>query len=826
MATKGNTAEGVIDLKLNGTEVGKTIKEIRGNLSQMYKEVNQLEIGSQAWIDKMNDIGKVEGALKKTRDQVADIKKQYADTASTAGNANKEMLNITPLGGILGEINQGWNAMQGFVQGNITRFGLLRSAIAATGIGALVLLLTGLFQYLTKTDEGAKKLEGAMNGLRYGVSLLLKPIQDLGKYLVSAFENPKKAMTDLGDFILNNLINRFKAFGVVLEGIINLDFEKVGNGVVQFGTGIEDASTKMQGLWEGAQKLAEELGNAFDAGAGLADLMDRIDEKESNLLVTNAKAEEQISRLLLQSKDRTKSEGERLALLDRASALEVKRLNESISLSQLKLQAQKIEYDQQLKTGNESDEQYRKVKEAEAEVINLRASSLELQEKITNRRNALLDAEQAQKKAMSDAEKKAQDDADKAELAAARALTNLKIANVTDENERKTLQIRNAYKVQLEDAFIAGKLTEELELELETQRDNALEALKAENKKKKADQKLAEDQVDLEAQTLAVENLMIAEEEKEQRLYELKRTAAENRLRLLENSGTAEVSAIKKAQLEITKIDSDHQAKSVELAKRTQKQKIDLEQMAYQQTASVFGDFADLLASDEESRRKYGGLIKNLKVAEIGLSGINEVAKIWEFANANPLNALIPGWGPAFAAVQTGLAIGRTGVALKKVNTTQFRKGGMISPLGGYADFGNSHEDGGIHLIDGKTGQHYGEMERKEHLMVLSTSAYSNNKPVIDALLQSSLYNNGAPIMRQGGFFENGGLVDIPKEAGDSAGGAAANNAMAMKQLEVLNMIYSSVSNWPKTVNALVVYEQMKAQMEQAEATERKANAA
>jgi hypothetical protein len=820
MAAKGNTAEGIIDLKLNGEEFGKNLKDIRSNINQMYKEVQLLEAGSAEWIAKMEEIGKAEAVLNRVKDKASELKNQYKETAKSATEGNKEMLAITPLGGILGEVNQGWNAMQGFVQGNITRFGVLRGAIAATGIGALLLLFVGLFQYLTKTDEGAKKLEGAMNGLRLGFNLIMKPVQDLGKYLVWAFENPKKAMADLGDFLVNNLINRFKAFGVILEGIVEMDFKKIGDGTVQLASGVEHASDKMSDLWQGAQKLADELGKAFDQGAALADLMDTIDERESNLLVTNAKAEEQIGRLLLQAKDRTKTESERLALLDRANNLEVKRLQESIQLSQLKLNAAKMEYDQAAKTENQSDEQYRKLKEAEAELINLRASSLELQEKITNRRNALLDSEEATRKAAADLEAKQREDLAKKELDVARRYSDLVVANIADESERKRAQIELAYQRSLQDAQLNGTLTTELELQLRIQRDTAITALEKSIEDRRREEIIRKQDIQAEEQRAAVDALILSEEVKEQKVYEINRLSLQNRLILLRDQYGAQSNEVRKAQNEILKLDTEHYRKRTELATRSENVKVALAKAGLEASAQTFRGFQDLLSADEEARRKNATAIKVFKMAELITSGIVEVGNIWKHAAD-----LGPVAGPIFAAIQTGLAGARTTFGVGRIATTLFRKGAMFSPLGGHANFGQSHEDGGIHLVDGKDGSHYGEMERGEFIMILSRQAYANNRSTADALLNSSLYNNGAPIMRSGGMFADGALLNIPKNPADVGSAAGYSNELLSQLIMIMSRVEHNTATFPTLIKAVVEYEQVIEQMQEASGIEDKANA-
>jgi hypothetical protein len=86
------------------------------------------------------------------------------------------------------------------------------------------------------------------------------------------------------------------------------------------------------------------------------------------------------------------------------------------------------------------------------------------------------------------------------------------------------------------------------------------------------------------------------------------------------------------------------------------------------------------------------------------------------------------------------------------------------------------------------TGAEVGEIEGGEPVMVLSRNTYKNNRPVIDRLLNSSLYNNGAPIsMANGGvltvsrarMFADGGVYESDSGGGSSAGNYAENGSSA-----------------------------------------------
>lgn len=805
----GRSTETQVGLKINGESASNTIKDLQSDVRTLSKELRQLPADTEAFKNKAKELGEAQNRLADIRKEAQDVRDQMRLMGDNAKQARADLLSMSPAGRMLNDFKENFNAIRGAIVANASALGVFRVALAATGIGAVVLALTALYTYFTKTDEGAVKLAGIMKGLEIVFNRLTDAVASMGEWLVKAFENPKKAMIDLGDFVVNNLINRFKAFGIILQAIADMDFKKMTDGTVQLATGVENMTDKMS-------EFKKEVEAAVEVGMQFSQLADQIDEAETRSIRNNAAAEEQISRLLLQAKDRTKSEGERLVLLDRASALERQRLQETIALQQMKVDLAKQDLATVSQASAEYDTKNRALAEAEAALILLRKDSIDLQEKISTRRNALLDAEANKKEVMKAAEEKANEEAAKAELEYLRKLSDLRIANVVDEDERKRIIILENYKRGLEDAFINGEQDEKLSKELLIQRDNALSALdqeindrKAQEAEEKANKKLADDQAALDVETamlvFAAEQVVGAETLKEQRLYEAKRMGLDNRLKLLRDANKSETLEYQKTILELQKLDADHGKKQVELTAKSEKQKSSLQLEGFNQVRGLFSDFGALLGKDEDSRKRYGAVLKGLKIAEITMSGVNEIAKIWEFANSNPLNALIPGWGPAFAGVQTGFAIARTGFAVGKASGLSFESGGVISPKGGTVNAGQRHRNGGIQLFDGSTGTHLGEMERGEAIHIYSRDTVANNGDIINALLDSSLYGGGSRIGRK---FESGGTIDMAAQNAASGPDTAANNATSAAMLSELRMLNRNFQRFPTVIRAVTDYEQ------------------
>jgi len=101
----------------------------------------------------------------------------------------------------------------------------------------------------------------------------------------------------------------------------------------------------------------------------------------------------------------------------------------------------------------------------------------------------------------------------------------------------------------------------------------------------------------------------------------------------------------------------------------------------------------------------------------------------------------VPMIGPILAPIAAGAAIA---FGLAQVATIVGIKQPSYS-IGGVAA-GASHDEGGIAMIDSKTGKKVGEMEGGEPYMILSKETYKNNRRLINALLNSSMNHGGESV--------------------------------------------------------------------------------
>ena len=160
------------------------------------------------------------------------------------------------------------------------------------------------------------------------------------------------------------------------------------------------------------------------------------------------------------------------------------------------------------------------------------------------------------------------------------------------------------------------------------------------------------------------------------------------------------------------------------------------------------------------------------------------------------------GW--PIGAIMAALAAVAGGIQVANISRQQFQGsvGGVVNsegkifarsgasiPRNAFVSQGDSHGskygEAGIAMINRRTGQEVGEIEGGEPVMVLSRNTYKNNGPIVDKLLKSSMYQNGAPItMANGGIltasgsrmYADGGTVDT--SGADSSGASASSVAI------------------------------------------------
>ena len=365
-------------------------------------------------------IGEMDKLDKSVKNVATTVQKGFASEGMEKATAQTAKLDegLKKAGASAGAMGQ--NSKKGFTMftqaveqgaGGISVFGTsltgLFDMILANPIGLLIAAVVMLLMAFKRLEPVANFLEGAFEGLGMAFDVLL---DNIGK-------------------VARSILHLYQAVGFLLIG----KFDEAKQHAMDFGNGMMEVGTAM--------------GNAVKAGYDYIQMLDEWEDKQAAFNLEIAKSEALVTKLVIQSKNHSKSEQERIGLLDKASKEETKSIQAQIANAEEFVKIQKMKLDATAKNSKEWDEQNKKYLDAQTNVVRLQQSSDNLQEKIQNRRDALqqefAQKEQARIQKIEEARKKALEEEQK-RVAALKALeldlANQKAKATKDEIARLDLE--------------------------------------------------------------------------------------------------------------------------------------------------------------------------------------------------------------------------------------------------------------------------------------------------------------------------------------------------------------------------------------------------
>lgn len=363
---------------------------------QFRVEVNGVEHSARS-IEELSEL------VQKTKEEIADR-------------------SVSLFGGSAGQIVQGFSALKNGLKVASNGFKTLRGAILSTGLGALIVAFGSLITYFSKTNEGTKVIQKIMGGLGAIVGVLTDKIASLGKWLIDAFKNPQKALSELAEMVKQNLINRFTAFGKILDGIIHLDFKKIGDGVLQAATGVEDMTGKAAAL---AKEMAEVAKRGYELEAAQQRLVTTTREWSLEETILTG----QLEQLIKTGEDQSMSFEERINNLRKAGEIEnqITTMNLELAKEQLRIIKEKNAI------SDSSEEELENEAEAAKKVAELEAKSLNLRQEIQNQISALEKERTAEQEAAAKAYRELLEKRNEFEL----TLEEKRLNNLVDGEEKQ-----------------------------------------------------------------------------------------------------------------------------------------------------------------------------------------------------------------------------------------------------------------------------------------------------------------------------------------------------------------------------------------------------
>ncbi|HDZ15310.1 MAG TPA: hypothetical protein ENH60_10495, partial [Pricia sp.] len=365
------------------------------------------------------------------------VNKEASKTAGIFGKLSSKIDSLT--GGMVSK----FKGLTGSLGGVRTGFKGVGTAIAASGLGLLVLTIGAVVTAFKSSEEGQNKFAKIMGVIGSVVGNVTDLISDFGEMVIDAFENPgkyfekfKKALKDNVTTRIKGLLNLLPSLGKAIEQVFSGDFSGAAktatNAVGQVVLGVESVTDSVSNAIEKVKEFGAEIKKDGEIAAAIAAQRAAADKKERDLLVQRAIANRDVADARNKAADRDKySTQERIKFLKEASAIE-----DAITLKEI--EAAKLRAD--AKTAENALS--KSTKEDLLEEETLKAKVIELETKSLNLKKALT----AQISTLN----KEQAAADEAEIARLEA-----IAEKQKEIERKRLEdiqtIRDEFKQKIED---------------------------------------------------------------------------------------------------------------------------------------------------------------------------------------------------------------------------------------------------------------------------------------------------------------------------------------------------------------------------------------
>lgn len=278
--------------------------------------------------------------------------------------------------------------------------------------------------------------------------------------------------------------NPFTAILLLLPPIITYlsKFEGIFDLIENVVAGVGGA---IQGVISGFSKLltldfagfADEVGKGATEAYNLSKATQDLEDNMRDFEVQSAKAEASVKNLIIQSKDRTKTEQERIALLEKAGQIERDNFAQSLALAKEGYKIEKAKLILMEAAGTAEDADRQRVADAEKALIAVASSSADVLEKIQNRVNDNADRIEQDKEKRAEKEKNRQEkaiaDAEK-KLAQEKKILDEYVKKVTDAlneeqkiraaqftNDKLVTDMANENKLlALKESFAKGLLTE------------------------------------------------------------------------------------------------------------------------------------------------------------------------------------------------------------------------------------------------------------------------------------------------------------------------------------------------------------------------------
>ena len=442
-----------IIIDANTKNAQKELDQINAMLEQQDENLDKLEKTLRDYekqLDKTNsrDLNKrkqIQESINKTKKLIKEEKQDIKENTKARKKANQALdeakENAGDLSGVMqladkatgGLASSLLNVSKG-TEGVVKGAKSMKIALAATGIGLIVIAIGSLATAFSSSEEGQNKFAKIMTKIGVIVGNVTDIVADFGMGIFNAGKAMAKLIT--GDFA--------GATAAFAEMTININ--EATDGIKNFG---EETAKEM--------KLAGQL----------ADQRAKADKIDRDLLLERAEANRRFNELREKAADKENvSIEDRIAALKEAGRIDEEITKKEIEAARLRFEAKKLENSLSKSTKEDLDEQAK----LEAELINLETARLKKAKTLTAEITTNLREAESERKAAVAKEKADQKVIDDEKIKKEKELATLKKqirdAEAVSEDDARALKLQKIdeyYQTLIDKATAAGIATDDLE---------------------------------------------------------------------------------------------------------------------------------------------------------------------------------------------------------------------------------------------------------------------------------------------------------------------------------------------------------------------------
>ena len=419
-------------------------------------------------------------------------------------------------------------------------FNLMKIAIIGTGIGALLIALTALGQAFTSSEEGQNAWSKMMGVLGAVVDVFTDKLAALGRFLINLFTSPIETLKNFGksikEFVMDKVEKVIEGLGFMGKAISKLfkgDFagamDAGKQGLKSLNDGLNVAKMGTDALTKGTKELIKEIEREAKIAAKIADQRAKAAKLERGIIVERAEADRQRATLLEQAVDKEKyTLGERIEFLVEAGRLEDEITAKEIEAAKLRLQAKIAEN----ALGDSTIESLEEEAQLKAALIGLETAKVTKAKEVTSQIIGLRNEERAASKARYEEQK-----------ANEQAIVDFKKSLLIEDknNQFAAIEEERANRIaELKELKASETEKQKMLLNIQKSFDHQKKIIEEENQKaiqdfkdslilKEEETKFTQIEKEREANLLALEELKLSEEAKQQMILDVENAFKEKK---------------------------------------------------------------------------------------------------------------------------------------------------------------------------------------------------------------------------------------------------------------------------------------------------------